>query len=82
MAHTARRQPDLEAIRPRPLLLAASYPGGGSLVTWVEAGTKRPLIEPPVIEHPAIPQQTLDVADPASKKQSRILRVEELDLFI
>ena len=82
IAHAARRQSDLDAIRPRPLLLGASYSIGGSLVTLEEAGTKRPAIEPPVIEHPTIHNPTIDVVDAASTQDSGILRVEELDLFI
>lgn len=82
IAPTARRQPDIEAIRPRPLLLAASYSSGGSLVTLVEAGTKRPAIEPPVIEHPTTQNPTIEVVDAELTNDSRIQRVDELDLFI
>ena len=82
IAHAARRQPDLEAIRPRPLLLAASYSRGGSLVTLEEAGTKRHTIEPPVTEHLTIQSPTSDVVDAQLTNDSRILRAEELDLFI
>ena len=82
IANTARRQSDLETNRPRPLLLGASYSIGGSLVTLEEAGTKRPAIEPPVIEHPTIHNPTIGVVDAPLTNDSRILRVEELDLFI
>jgi hypothetical protein len=82
IAHAARRQPDIEIVRPRPALLAAGYSNGGSLVTLVEAGTKPLVVEPTVIEHPTIQHPTIDVVEAALTNDSRILRVEELDLFI
>ncbi|MBI3474141.1 MAG: PilZ domain-containing protein [Acidobacteria bacterium] len=77
IAHTARHQPELKAIRTRPLLLAESHFTAGGLVTLVEAGTKLPLIEQPANQH-----RTIDAVETGATQDSRILRVEELDLFI